>query len=285
MKLFDIIPYTQQYIGVREYVAVIDGTNVFCRACLAQYKDSSDDLSITVSNFCKMVNKILANRPKYVVFVFDSGKQNFRHKLFPAYKSNRKTVIKDKDIKLKLIKSILINYGFSVLTSGEFEADDIIGSLSRLLRKEAPVHIYSEDKDFLQCVRSNVLLHKGGLIYDKKLCTLKFGVTPRQFIDYLSLVGDTADCIPGAAKWGKKTAAKALTEFGTIERIQREAKLTKSQTSIYTLNVKLMRKLTRIKTTIGNLGTLADYSVKTKNCGRLQDLAKYYKIHIGDFYH
>ena len=185
-------------------------------------------------------------------------------------------------MKLKLVKSILQFYGFKIFDSGEFEADDLIGSLARFCRAYYPVQIVSEDKDFLQCVRKNVKLSKGGFLYDRELCKLKFGVKPSQFIDYLSLTGDSADCIPGADGWGAKNTQKYLAKCGTIENILDE-KLTKSLMSVHKLDIELMRKLVRIKTNISVVNSMEELEVGTPDEHRLRAIAQTYHVNIGAF--
>ena len=273
---------TSKYNGLEESVTLIDGNNLFYRACLADYKNTELDLTITVSNFAKMFRKTLKNRSKYVAIVFDSGLPTFRHKLLPSYKSNRKTVIRDKELKLRVIRDILHYLGFTIIDSGRYEADDVIGSLAHFLRPSMSVIIHSEDKDFLQCVRSNVTLVKGGLNYGPEMCKLKFGIEPQQFVDYLALMGDAIDCVPGASGWGKKSAQKYLAKCGLIEEILDE-KLSKSLQSIHDLDFELMRKLVSIKTNLNVITSVQELSISQRNDTRLYELAKKYHLDIGEF--
>jgi DNA polymerase I len=283
MSLFDVRPIHTIYAPKSKGIVLIDGTNMFCRACLARHSDSKNDLSITVSNFCKMFKKAISSKPRYIAVVFDSSKPNFRHALYPKYKSNRSTVIEDKLLKLRVIKAILHYYGFTVLDSGAYEADDTIGSLCAILHKDYNVVIHSEDKDFLQCVSKRVSLYKGGVLYDERECLNKFGVRPNQFTDYLSLVGDCADCIPGASKWGKVYASRMLAQCGTIEGILKSG-LPKSLMSIHETDIALMRALTRIKTDIPVIQNVSELSVAEADDYKLERIAEKYNVDIAGFY-
>ena len=278
MELFD-----NTYRHKNNNIALIDGSNFFYRSALVTYKDTKMDFGIRLSNFFKMFGKATKDRPKYCAIVFDSGKPNFRHKLYPQYKANRnKHGIEDGELLLKVIKKILKYSGFTVLYSDNYEADDIIGALSKFATPTNKVVIYSEDKDFLQLVNDNVFVVKNNIIFDSAIVQKKFGIEPSQFAEYLALIGDSSDNIPGIKLWGKKTASEYLNEHGNIATIQ-QLQLKKSLRGILDYDtVALYKKLVSIKTNINVIQDIEQLSIKKRDFEALTKLSRDYKIHIGN---
>lgn len=159
---------------------------------------------------------------KYCCFVLDAKGKNFRHEIYSQYKANRAVMPSDLRVQISWIKEIVLSLGWSVLQVDNVEADDVISTLVKeSLKKDLQVIISTSDKDLCQLVNedvvivdtmSKVLMDKGG-VYNK------FNVYPNQMVDYLSLVGDNSDNIPGLEKCGPKTAVKLLKEFSTLDNI------------------------------------------------------------------
>ena len=283
MGLFD--NSIKEYKNLNENIHLIDATNMFCRSALIQYKGQEIDFSIRVANFVKMFSKANRSRPKYCAAVFDSSRRNFRHDLYADYKANRsKTYIKDEKKLLKTVKRILHYSGFTVLGSDNYEADDIIGALSRLATKKNRVIIHSEDKDFVQLINENVTLLKGGILYDERMVKLKYGVSPSQFVEYLALIGDSIDNIPGIKLWGPKTAVEYLNKYGCIANIQKQD-LRQSLCNIKDeKKVALYKKLVTIKKNIKVINSLDDIVIGKRNFEKLSELSQKHKLFIGDIY-
>jgi len=168
-------------------------------------------------------------KPDEILVVFDLGDDPKKLALLPGYKGDRAKMPEELRQQIPMIKEITRRLGSDLVEILEVEADDIIGSYAVSLAMEGhEVLIVSSDKDFAQCVGGNVWMivpppTASGKIGWRRLDATgvkeKFGVTPEQIPDYLALVGDTIDGIPGVAGVGPKTAAKWLEEFGSLEGV------------------------------------------------------------------
>lgn len=285
MKLFDNQSIVE-YKGKHRALHIVDGTNMFCRACFAgkSISESRKDLQMAVGIFLRLFKVVMKNQPTHVAIVFDSGRITFRHKLCPKYKADRtKSYIQNKATKMSVIKNMLEYSGFAVIDSKQYEADDIIGSLANRYSKKLSVRIFSEDKDFVQCITDNVTLYKNNTVYNKEVCFKKYGIMPDQFIDYLTLVGDSIDGIDGVSKWGPKSAAQYLTEYGTIENIVGKP-MGKSLSTINTTDLGYIKMLTAIKKNIDVVSSTAALTVKKKDIDSVAKLIKKYGITLSGIY-
>ena len=153
----------------------------------------------------------------------DSGKTTFRNEVYKDYKANRSSMDKKLVEQLPIIKQALDAFGIQQIKRDGYEADDIIASLVRILRdQDAIVNIMSFDKDLIQLlVEGKVNVYNIGVneAYTEAIVVQKFGVKPCQFLDYLALVGDAVDNIPGVPGIGTKSAAGLLNKFGTLDNI------------------------------------------------------------------
>lgn len=168
---------------------------------------------------------ITKEQPTYMAVAFDHGK-TFRHEAFPAYKAQREETPEDIRASVPIIKDILEAYHIPVLQADGFEADDVIGTLATAAGREGiETYMLTPDKDYGQLVGGNVYIyrprHGGG--YDtlgESEVTQKYGIaTTAQVIDLLALMGDSADNFPGCPGVGEKTAAKLITQFGSIDNM------------------------------------------------------------------
>jgi len=154
--------------------------------------------------------------------VFDCGRVSFRMTLNPEYKANRKPMPEDLKQQVPFIREMAQAFGWPLLEEPEYEADDLIGALA--VHCSEPVEIISSDKDLSQLISERIIQlipgKKGG--FDRRGVAEvreKFGVGPERIVDYLSLLGDAADNIPGAFGIGCKGAAAILNESGALEEI------------------------------------------------------------------
>lgn len=170
----------------------------------------------------KMLNHLREHYPADCgVCVFDSPGENFRHKIYKDYKANRGKPDDDFIIQIEpLIECIKAN-GWSYLRINGVEADDIIGTISTQFSQIGYRCLISTgDKDLAQLVDENIILINGEYVdIDIDGVYKKFGVWPHQIVDYLSLVGDTSDNIPGVYKVGPKTAQKWISQYESIDEI------------------------------------------------------------------
>lgn len=191
----------------------------------AYYANTSNVNNTAVAGFLYMLLKLIGLlRPQHIAAVFDYGGKNFRHNLYQQYKSNRPVLPDSLKQQLQAAREVPRALGITVLEYPGVEADDVIASIvksSALLYDE--IVIISRDKDLMQLIDEtngicmyDPVTHK----YIKSLDVIKkFGVSPKQLHDFLTLVGDSADNIPGAPGIGPKTAALFLNTYISLEKI------------------------------------------------------------------
>ena len=182
-----------------------------------------------VFGFYRVLLKTLRDYPsEYVTVVFDAAGPTFRHELFEAYKANRKPMPEDLVPQLPLIRRLLEAMGLPVMSVAGVEADDVLASLARLAAKDGlRCLIATSDKDMAQIVTDRVsLLRPAGRgpadryeRLDPKGVEEKYGVPPDRIADWLSLIGDVSDNVPGVPGIGEKTATRLLQEYGSLDDI------------------------------------------------------------------
>ena len=173
--------------------------------------------------FTKLLLNIEKEHPGCVgAMLFDCGKVQFRLEAAPDYKANRPPMPDDLKSQMPAVKEMASAFGWPLLSAENYEADDLIGGFAQALSGE--VLIVTSDKDLSQLINERISIlapakgNSGGFELRKKEEVLaKFGVFPELVADYLALVGDTADNIPGVPGIGPKSAAALLNEFGAIE--------------------------------------------------------------------
>ena len=172
--------------------------------------------------FSMTVKFLRESKPEYIVYCFDHEKPSFRSDIYSEYKANRSETPEDLKVQIPYVKKLTTALGIPMLEKAGYEADDIIGTLCAIGRKKKfKVVIMSGDKDFAQLVGDDVSLYDPmkDVFYDSSAVQKKWGITPGQMIDYLSLVGDSSDNIPGVLGIGPKGAMKLLSQYGNLENI------------------------------------------------------------------
>ena len=209
----------------KKLLMLVDGSSYLYRAyhAMPQFTNSRGDPTGAVYGTTNMLRKLLADYgPAYVAVVFDAKGKTFRDELFPEYKANRPPMPDELRAQVKPIHDIVRAMGLPLLIVEGVEADDVIGTVAA----QAPdagldTLISTGDKDMAQLVNEHVTLIN--TMNDARLDSAgvkqKFGVPPERIIDYLALIGDTVDNIPGVPKVGPKTAAKWLQEYGSLDEI------------------------------------------------------------------
>ena len=164
--------------------------------------------------------------PSHIAIVLDTKAKTFRHELYDDYKATRKPMPNDLVEQLNPLYDIFDSLNIKIYKKDGFEADDILGTISQKLKtRNIEIYIYSSDKDLMQLVDNNVFIYSPGSkfskskIYNVNEVTEKWGVKPINIIDYLSLLGDTSDNVPGVPGVGKKTACKLINDYKTVENI------------------------------------------------------------------
>lgn len=173
--------------------------------------------------FLSMTSKLLKQaKSDYMAFCFDHKKATFRKEIYDGYKANRGEMPEELVPQVPYVRKITDALGIPAFVEPGFEADDIIGSLTKYGREnDLEVVIVSGDKDFAQLIAPFVSMYDSmkEVRYDVDGAIEKWGVRPDQMIDYLSIVGDSSDNIPGVKGIGPKGAQKLLAEFNNLETI------------------------------------------------------------------
>ena len=171
--------------------------------------------------------KIISINPKYVIVAFDYGKKTFRNELLDTYKATRKETPQELVPQFALAREYLTAHNITWYEVEGYEGDDIIGTLVDFGEKNnLKVSVYTGDKDANQLISSQTTIYrtvKGVTeldIYNEQTLLDKYGLKPDQFRDFLGLMGDSSDNIPGIKGVGEKTALKLLHQYGTIEGLQ-----------------------------------------------------------------
>lgn len=206
-------------------ILLIDGSSFIFRAFYA-VRNLTSPTGMPTNAIYGVINMLKQMQKKYTtpywVCVFDAKGKTFRDDIYPEYKSNRKATPDELVQQIPYILELVTDLGIPVIVQEGVEADDVIATIAQYYaRQNYQIHIATGDKDFAQIVNDNITLIN--TMTDEKLDRTgvidKFGVTPEQIIDYLSLIGDTADGVPGVHKCGPKTAQKWLNEYGCLNNI------------------------------------------------------------------
>lgn len=190
-----------------------------------------------IKGVISMVRKLMSDyEGSYIGVVFDAKGKTFRNDLYPEYKANRAKMPDDLREQIEPIQTIIRNMGLPLIIVDGVEADDVIGTFAeQATQKKMPVVISTGDKDMAQLVNEHVTLINTmtDTVMDPDGVVEKFGIRPDQVIDYLALVGDTSDNIPGVPKCGPKTAVKWLTEYESLEGVMAHADEIKGKVGEY----------------------------------------------------
>jgi len=206
-------------------LVLVDGSSFLYRAfhALPPLTNSRGEPTGAVLGVANMLRKLIsAHATQHVGVVFDAPGRTFRDDLFEEYKSHRPPMPDDLRSQIEPLHAIIRAMGLPLLIENGVEADDVIGTLAlRAAEQGYFVIISTGDKDMAQLVSDRIVLENS--MYDIRLdregVVAKFGVPPECIVDYLALVGDTSDNIPGVPKVGPKTAAKWLQEYGSLDAI------------------------------------------------------------------
>jgi len=240
---------------------LIDGSSFLFRAYHAVPPLSNAEGMPTNAIFgvANMLRRLISDhKTDYFTVVFDAPGGSFRNELYSEYKAHRPPMPDDLRVQIQPLHDLIRAMGLPLIMESGVEADDVIGALTHLaVGAGFQVVISTGDKDMAQLVSDQVTLENtmSNTVTDVQGVIDKFGVTPEQIIDYLALMGDSADNIPGVPKVGPKTAAKWLAQYQTLENLVEHAEETKGKVGESLRaslgDLPLSKQLTTIKCDLG----------------------------------
>lgn len=265
-------------------LVLVDGSSYFFRAfhALPPLTNSKNRPTGAIYGVANMIKRLIKDyQPAHFAVVFDAKGKTFRDEWYPEYKAHRPPMPIELSSQFEPLLALLDAMGLPVLIIEAVEADDVIGTLAQQAAAEqCPVIISTGDKDMAQLVNDHITLINTmtNQTMNTQGVVEKFGVLPNQIIDYLSLVGDTSDNVPGVYKCGPKTAVKWLMEYQTLDNLVSHAndiggKIGESlRASLDALP--LTKKLVTIKTDVPLPYTFKELNIKTADHARLVSLVQ-----------
>ena len=239
------------------------------------------------STFFSIINKY---KPEYFCVAMDTGGKTFRHELFPDYKANRIKTPEDLISQIPLITDILKEMNVSVYSQTSMEADDVIATVCLNAKKEGikPV-IVTSDKDLMQLVDSEVSVLRPPTSNSKSyvFCGPNevkdiYGVMPDQIVDYLTILGDVSDNVPGIRGLGEVSAVKLLSEFGTLDSVydnmDRHSKAVANKLLASKDRIELSRELIKLKNDLFELKISDFMNMKTDKISYYKSVEKFKQI-------
>lgn len=261
---------------------LIDGSSYFFRAfhALPPLTNSKGQPTGAIYGVANMVKRLIKDyKPEEIAVVFDAKGKTFRNDLYPEYKAHRPPMPHDLSSQFKPLIQLLEAMGLPLLIVEGVEADDVIGTLARMATEQRQeVVISTGDKDMAQLVNEHVSLINtmSNQAMDIEGVREKFGVKPDQIIDYLALIGDTSDNVPGVNKCGPKTAVKWLEEYKTLANVMAHAEAISGKIGEHLRAslgyLPLSQQLVTIKTDVELPLTLSDLRLREADRDQLIEL-------------
>ena len=220
-------------------LVLVDGSSYLFRAfhAMPNLSNSQGEPTGAIYGVVNMVRRLLADYdPEHIAVVFDAKGKTFRNDLYPDYKAHRPPMPQELAQQIEAVHEIIKAMGLPLLCIPGVEADDVIGTLAQQATEQGIDTIISTgDKDMAQLVNQHVMLidTMKDVVSDEQGVVERFEVTPAQIIDYLALIGDKVDNVPGVPKVGPKTAVKWLQEYGSLDGIIAHANEIKGKVGEY----------------------------------------------------
>ena len=218
-----------------DQIILVDGSSYLYRAfhAMPSLTNSNGEPTGAAYGVVNMVRRLIADyQPRYVAMVFDAKGKTFRDDMYPEYKANRPRMPDELRSQIEPIHTIVEAMGIPLVVESGVEADDVIGTLAvQAVQAGLEVVISTGDKDMAQLVQPGVTLVNtmDGAVLDDDGVKNKFGVPPKLIVDYLTLIGDTVDNVPGVPKVGPKTAVKWLDQYGDLKGVVEAAESIKGK--------------------------------------------------------
>ncbi len=206
---------------------LIDGNNILFRAFYAirMLTNKKGQHTNAITGFMNTYLRLIKEeQPDYIAAAFDTGSPTFRHKMYDEYKGTRNKAPDELIEQMPVIRELLKALGVAIIEKDGYEADDIIGTLSRAAaEKDMECVIMTGDRDSFQLINEHVTVRypstKGDVMYTPEKIGEVYGVTPREMLEVKALMGDSSDNIPGVAGVGEKTALSLIQKYHTVEYI------------------------------------------------------------------
>jgi DNA polymerase I len=269
-------------------LVVVDGSSYLFRAyhALPPLTTSTGFPSGAMVGVVNMLKKLMQEeKPDYFAVVFDTKSKNFRHALYPEYKANRPAMPEELALQIEPLHQIIQAMGIPLIAMEGYEADDVIGTLARIASDHGLSTVISTgDKDIAQLVDDKVTLVNTmtGSRLDAANVRAKFGVNPNQIVDYLTLIGDPVDNVPGIPKVGPKTAAKWLNEYQTLDNLIERAGEIKGKVGEYLrdnlTSLPLSKQLVTIQQDVPVARTPESLLCQPQNTEELKSLLEKYEF-------
>ena len=265
-------------------IILIDGSSYLYRAyhALPPLESSKGQPTGAIRGVVSMIKRILEDHPESpVAAVFDAKGKTFRNDMYKDYKANRPPMPEDLVAQIEPIHEIIKLLGIKIIVKTGVEADDVIGTLAEEANKlNLNAVISTGDKDMTQLVnkRVKVVNTMSGELLDEDGVENKFGVGPNLIIDYLALIGDTSDNVPGVDKVGPKTAVKWLKEYKNLDGIVKNAESIKGKVGENLRSsldqLQLSKELVTIKKDVDLELSVLDLKVDEPNQEKLNEIFK-----------
>jgi len=269
-------------------IILVDGSSYLYRAfhAMPSLMNSSGFQTGAIYGIVNMLKSLINKyEPEYMAVIFDAKGKTFRDDLYDKYKANRPQMPPELAKQVEPIYKIINALGLPMLVIEGVEADDVIGTLAKKLEKQDKKTLISTgDKDLAQLVSDHVTLINtmSNTIFDEEEVKQKFGISPELIIDYLTLIGDTSDNIPGVPKVGPKTAVKWLNEFGSLDNIVLKADSIKGKVGENLRNsldqIPLSKTLATIKLDVELDTVIDDLKISSPNKSMLEDCFKEFEF-------
>lgn len=204
---------------------LVDGSSYLYRAfhAMPDLRSPTGEPTGAIQGVLNMLRRLRADYPSdYSACVFDAKGKTFRDDMYPEYKAHRPSMPPELAAQIEPLHKAIAAFGWNILMIDGVEADDVLGTLAHQATQGGSCCVISTgDKDLAQLVNSQVTLINtmNNETLDEAGVLAKFGVPPERIVDYLTLVGDTVDNVPGVSKCGPKTAVKWLTQYGTLDNL------------------------------------------------------------------
>lgn len=261
-------------------LVLVDGSSFLFRAyhAVPPLTNSKGEPTNAIHGVANMLRKLVADhKTDYVTVVFDAPGKNFRHDMYDQYKAHRPPMPDDLRVQIEPLHLLIKAMGLPLIIEPGVEADDVLGALAQDAAKEGfHVVISTGDKDMAQLVTEQITLENtmSNTTTDVAGVFEKFGVKPEQIIDYLALMGDSSDNIPGVPKVGPKTAAKWLGIYQTLDNLIENADQIKGKVGESLRanldQLPLSQQLTTIKCDLNLPYTVADLKCQTPDKAELK---------------